>query len=308
MKSEENSPEMESEADEPTEVGSSEVFSAEVVEESTSDQDVELVDAAIVSKEDGGSDVFEKGVNDSVLVGAAGEGLWGTNEVYQKVRRPKMSSVIQTKIARVCFALAAICSFAFLIWFCIHEARGQQNPLVIIRHMLPVTLVMLLAAAGLVRVQNHYVPTDAKWIAWIGALIAMVCFLAILPERWRWIALVWSLFQIPPVVANSFAPGRPEEEEQYNLNDSIAANGGAIAAVVLGSWAVFGSLFTVFSIVNSLSGMLLGAWGLTSRKKGLAILGLVLCVIGALACTANVAGMFLEVLTAPEDELMQSGF
>lgn len=308
MKPEENSPEVESEVDDPSEVQSSEVFSAAVSGENTPSDPVEVVEAQVVSEADGGGVAFEKAADDSVLVGVTGEGLWGDTENYWTKKQPKLPSIIQTKVARVCFAVAAVISLVFLLWYCIYEVRGQQNPLVIIRHMLSVTLVMLLGLAGLARVQNRYVPTDAKWIAWIGALISIVCFLAILPPRWRWISLVWVLFQLPPIIASMLAPALSPEDEQYNLNDSIAANGGAIASVVLGSWSVFGALFTVFSIVNSFSGMVLGAWGLTSRKKGLAVLGLILCVIGALACIGNVAGMFLEVLEAQEDELMQSGF
>ena len=308
MKPEENSPEMETGADEPTEVQTPEVYSAELVEESTSDSEGDVVDAAIVPQDDSVSSVFEQAASDSVLVGAAGEGLWGRQQSYHQVKRPpSLPPLRETKIARLCFGLAAGCSFLFLLWFCIQEMSTKQNPLVVIRYITPVIFVFLVSLAGLIRVSNRFVPTDARWLGWIGAIVSGICFFFFFPVRWRWACLLWALFQVAPVVASSFAPNRPEDEELFDVNDSIAANGGSIASVVLGVWAIIGSLFTTISVVNSGMGVILGIWGLSSRKKGLAVLGIVLCTVGAVACLLNVAYLFWEVLSAQEEELMQPG-
>lgn len=307
MNPDENTPEMETGADEPAEVQSSEVYSAELADESTSESESEVVDAASVSQDDSVSSVFEQAASDAVLVGAAGEGLWGSQQSYQVNRPPSLPAVRETQIARLCFGVAATCSFLFLLWFCIHETRTQQNPLVVVRYVTPVTFVFLASLAGLIRVANRFVPSDARWLGWIGAAISCVCFLFFFPARWRAVCFLWAAVQFGPIIANAFAPHRPADEEHFDVHDSIAANGGSIASVVLGVWAIVGSLFTSISMVNSGMGVVLGIWGLSSRKKGLAVLGIVLCTVGALACLMNVAYLFWEVLSAQEEELMQPG-
>ena len=61
---------------------------------------------------------------------------------------------------------------------------------------------------------------------------------------------------------------------------NISANGGAVGAVVLGFWSILCSLITPFSVVNALLALLLGAYGLTSQKRKLAIAGMILGIIG----------------------------
>lgn len=61
--------------------------------------------------------------------------------------------------------------------------------------------------------------------------------------------------------------------------DNIAANGGAVGAFVLGIWSLAGVFITNWSIINSLLGLLLGFWGLTSRKRKMAWVGIFLCLL-----------------------------
>ena len=68
---------------------------------------------------------------------------------------------------------------------------------------------------------------------------------------------------------------------------NLSANGGAIGALVLGVWCFAGSFITNWSISNGMLGLLLGAWGLTSRRKKTAWIGIALCTIGILLCLAQ---------------------
>lgn len=58
-----------------------------------------------------------------------------------------------------------------------------------------------------------------------------------------------------------------------------AAQGGAIAAFVVG-WLAFGfSFFTVAALIVALMGLALGIWGLYSDRRGMALMGIFLCCI-----------------------------
>ena len=114
------------------------------------------------------------------------------------------------------------------------------------------------------------------------------------------------LVHIPSVVSLAFSPKKisGEQEIRFDVNDSLAANGGSVASLTLGIWSMIGALFTSFSIVNSFLGMALGIWGLNSRKKSMAAIGITLCVVGMLASMLNVTVYFWELVTIPEEELM----
>ncbi len=60
---------------------------------------------------------------------------------------------------------------------------------------------------------------------------------------------------------------------------NISAVGGAVGSIVLGTWAILGSLLTPYSGINGLIGLGLGFWGLTLRKRLLAIIGIVLSLL-----------------------------
>ncbi|MCH2181867.1 MAG: hypothetical protein MK108_07670 [Mariniblastus sp.] len=61
---------------------------------------------------------------------------------------------------------------------------------------------------------------------------------------------------------------------------NLAAAGGSVGALVLGVWSIIGATLTPFSMINAIVGILMGFWGLTSTKKTMAIVGMVLCLIG----------------------------
>jgi hypothetical protein len=81
--------------------------------------------------------------------------------------------------------------------------------------------------------------------------------------------------------------------------ENMSANGGAIGSLVLGVWCVIGSFITNWSIINGLLGLLMGLWGLTSRKKRTAWIGIALCVLGILMSLIQVnelIKMYLKVV------------
>ena len=63
--------------------------------------------------------------------------------------------------------------------------------------------------------------------------------------------------------------------------ENLSATGGAVGALVLGIWSILGSLLTPYAAINSILGIMLGFWGITStRRKRLALIGIVLSGIG----------------------------
>ena len=93
------------------------------------------------------------------------------------------------------------------------------------------------------------------------------------------VAMATAAVSIPPIVATP----PPLATNLQNLS----ANGGALGALVLGIWCLLGSFITNWSIINGMLGLLLGTWGLTSRRKRMAWVGIALCTIGILMCLAQ---------------------
>lgn len=83
--------------------------------------------------------------------------------------------------------------------------------------------------------------------------------------------------------------------------DNIAANGGAVGAMVLGSWALVGSFITSWSVVNALLGLMLGLWGLSSRKRRWAVVGMVLCAVSVFFTVIQVSTLVNSLLQARDD-------
>jgi len=82
---------------------------------------------------------------------------------------------------------------------------------------------------------------------------------------------------------------------------NLSANGGAVGSLVLGIWCLIGSFITNWSIINGLLGLLLGVWGLTSRKKKMAWIGIALCVIGSLMAMIQIGEIVGEALNAVDE-------
>jgi hypothetical protein len=83
--------------------------------------------------------------------------------------------------------------------------------------------------------------------------------------------------------------------------ENMSANGGAIGSLVLGLWCVAGSFITNWSIINGVIGLLMGFWGLTSRKKKTAWVGIALCVFGIFLSLIQVSELIGEYMTEAEE-------
>ena len=83
--------------------------------------------------------------------------------------------------------------------------------------------------------------------------------------------------------------------------ENMAANGGAIGALVLGIWCVLGSFITNWSIINGVLGLLMGFWGLASRKRRTAWIGIALCVLGILMSLVQVSELINTYLNAVDE-------
>ena len=50
------------------------------------------------------------------------------------------------------------------------------------------------------------------------------------------------------------------------LQANLAAQGGAVASVVLGAMSIIGASVTSYSVINGLLGLMLGLWGMSSTR------------------------------------------
>ena len=86
------------------------------------------------------------------------------------------------------------------------------------------------------------------------------------------------------LVGESPVPTLPLVKPVDNLlQGNLAAQGGAVASVVLGIWSIIGAAITSYSVINALLGLMLGIWGMSSNGRW-PVLGLILCLIGLFAC------------------------
>ncbi len=81
-----------------------------------------------------------------------------------------------------------------------------------------------------------------------------------------------------PLVQQKAVTGSGPPKISANM-DNVSAIGGAVGALVLGFWSLIGAFITNWSIINAVLGLLLGFWGLTSYRRKMAWVGIVLCLI-----------------------------
>ncbi len=290
-----------------------EVFKAEIVDDANAVENVSAENPAV-----GGMDrvspttgvpmsEFSTLEDPQKAPAAPVKNLWDQGiQREQSEKKQKVPFLQSTFNTRVGFLIASMVSIVFLVAFFVLELRGGTHRAIIVRQSMWMGFVLIFSIGGFLRIQPTYAPNDARWISWTALIASVVCYLFVISTDWKWICFGWMLFQILPVIGIAFAP-RPrfgDDRIEFDVNDSLAANGGAVAAVVLGVWSILGSLFTSLSVINSLLGIMLGAWGLSSRKKVLAVFGIGLCVLGVLSCLLNVTSYFWELITIPEEELL----
>lgn len=79
----------------------------------------------------------------------------------------------------------------------------------------------------------------------------------------------WEYYEAPPI------------PKQFQ---NMAADGGAVTALVLGVFALIGAFFSDLSAFNGILGLAFGGWGLTSNKRRTSILGGLLCCLAIAVC------------------------
>lgn len=89
--------------------------------------------------------------------------------------------------------------------------------------------------------------------------------------------------QAAKVVAEVAPEANHELPPQFR---NVAAKGGAVAAIVLGSLSVFGAFVTQWSLFNAFIGLLLGLWGLNSPLRKTSVAGICFCLLGLVLCFA----------------------
>lgn len=114
------------------------------------------------------------------------------------------------------------------------------------------------------------------------------------------------------LTSTSYPPGNHDAavDDTYLLNsapalsgnfENLAAKGGAVGALVLGIWCLAGSFITNWSVINGLLGLMMGFWGLTSRHKKMAWIGIAFCMIGILLCLVQVSEIISVYLNARDE-------
>lgn len=97
-----------------------------------------------------------------------------------------------------------------------------------------------------------------------------------------------------PVYSPAVAPkSRPQQQSALakppEVLENLAAKGGAVGAIVLGTLALLGSFITSYAILNAVIGLLMGVWGLNSSHQRMAGVGMVLCLISAFFCAVEIS-------------------
>jgi len=82
---------------------------------------------------------------------------------------------------------------------------------------------------------------------------------------------------------------------------NLAAVGGAVGALLLGIWSIVGATISPYASINAAVGILMGFWGISSPRKKMAIIGLVLCMIGLGLSVWEVNGVISNYLMQVEE-------
>ena len=103
----------------------------------------------------------------------------------------------------------------------------------------------------------------------------------------------------PSTVAGILAAPAPMPVAFQNL----AAVGGAVGALVLGIWSIVGALLTPYSGINAVIGLLMGLWGLSSRKRWMAVVGIIASLAGLMMSVMEVSNIIATFWAPAEDTL-----
>lgn len=94
----------------------------------------------------------------------------------------------------------------------------------------------------------------------------------------------------------------PQELPNSYSNEfsNMASIGGAVGSVVLGAWSILSALITYFAFINSILAVVLGIYGLNSRRRLWAIVGIVLGAVGFIMSMMEVNQMLSNFFVEEE--------
>lgn len=101
---------------------------------------------------------------------------------------------------------------------------------------------------------------------------------------------------------SSDGPAQPALPRPPDYRAKRSAIGGAVGSIVLGAIGLAGSFFSAASLFVSLTGLVLGFWGLASDKKRVAAVGLAICVVAVLIGGVQVVTWLYQNIERQDNE------
>lgn len=217
--------------------------------------------------------------------------------------KPPLPFIRLCRVMQVLLILTTICSTIFFLWFFISELEKGEGSIRFARNTFLIFVTGSLTFAAIFWVNPQHIGNETRNLVWASLTFTFACLLLQFPPEWMWVTFAWFALHLPQAIVMNLAP-RLEQETQFDIHDSVAANGGAVASITLGIWSILGAFFSSLSIINSLLGVCLGMWGLTSRKKKTAMFGILLCLMGIAACMFSLSYYVWDVaLPIPEPDV-----
>ena len=225
---------------------------------------------------------------------------WSPNPKPQVPAKPTLPFTPLCRVMQVLLILTTICSTIFFLWFFVLELEKGEGSIRFARNTFLIFVTGSLTFSAIFWVKPQHIGNETRSLVWASLTFTFACMLLQFPPQWMWVTFAWFALHLPQAIVMNLAP-RPEQETQFDIHDSVAANGGAVASITLGIWSILGSFFSSLSIINSLLGVCLGMWGLTSRKKKSAVFGILLCLLGIAACMFSLSYYVWDVALPVQD-------
>ena len=230
---------------------------------------------------------------------------WSPNPKPHVPVKPPLPFTPLCRVMQVLLILTTICSTIFFLWFFVSELENDGETLRFARNGFIIFVTGSITFAAIFWVNPQHIGNETRSLVWSSLALTFTCMVFRFSPEWMWVTFTWFALHLPLAIVMNLAP-KPEQDSQFDIHDSVAANGGAVASITLGIWSILGSFFSSLSIINSLLGVCLGMWGLTSRQKKTAVFGILLCLMGIAACMFSLSYYVWDVALPIQDSELEA--